>query len=82
MFAGRLKKGLAQGLLKHPQTLLTLNTTNAALFHAQSAVLSKKILISDPIEDSCVDILESAGYSVTRTEKVPPAELVNFTVLF
>eukprot|EP00163_Fabomonas_tropica_P016427 TRINITY_DN2946_c0_g1_i4.p1 TRINITY_DN2946_c0_g1~~TRINITY_DN2946_c0_g1_i4.p1 ORF type:complete len:460 (+),score=96.10 TRINITY_DN2946_c0_g1_i4:63-1382(+) len=45
-------------------------------FRASSAVLQRKILISDPIEQSCVDILTDAGYSVTLREKVPKDELI------
>jgi phosphoserine aminotransferase len=41
-----------------------------------TALFSKKILISDPIEQSCVDILEKAGYQITRREKVPKEELL------
>jgi len=41
-----------------------------------AALLNKKILISDPIEQSCVDILERAGYQVTRRDKVPKEEML------
>jgi len=40
-------------------------------------LLSKNILISDPISDDCVRVFQDAGYSVTRRDKVPVPELLD-----
>lgn len=52
------------------------------LLHSGTIRLSKRILCSDPIEDNCVRVLEAAGYSVVRRDKVPVKELLELVVDF
>lgn len=44
-------------------------------FHSRAiAAAAARVLISDPIDKSCVDLLRSKGFEVDAKTKVPPKE--------
>mmetsp|Transcript_11160 Transcript_11160/g.36848 ORF Transcript_11160/g.36848 Transcript_11160/m.36848 type:complete len:560 (-) Transcript_11160:365-2044(-) len=62
---------------KNPSSNGAMDVTSPKRARTQggASARGKKVLISDPIEQVCVDILQKAGVVVDCKSKVPPAEL-------
>jgi len=68
---------LAEPMPKNPSSNGAMDVTSPKRARTQggASAKGKKVLISDPIEQVCVDILQKAGVVVDCKSKVPPAEL-------